>query len=97
MSKQNLVYNAKKNEQLEELLAFTAKLEGKVDEVRVDLTNLSAIRAVVHQNEEKIALNAVKFDETNEEIDDRIVSTNDRIDLHDDNLKRIEKDNEIEK
>ena len=61
------------------------------------MTNLSAIRAVVHQNEEKIALNAVKFDETNEEIDDRIVSTNDRIDLHDDNLKRIEKDNEIEK
>ena len=47
MSKQNLIYNAKKNEQLEELLAFTAKLEGKVDEVRVDLNNLSAIKPVI--------------------------------------------------
>lgn len=97
MSKQNLIYNAKKNEQLEELLAFTAKLEGKVDEVRVDLNNLSAIKPVIQENSEKIELNRVKFEEANEEIDDRIVSTNDRIDMHDDNLKRIEKDNELEK
>ena len=97
MSKQNLIYNAKKNEQLEELLAFTAKLEGKVDEVRVDLNNLSTIKPVIQENSEKIELNRVKFEEANEEIDDRIVSTNDRIDMHDDNLKRIEKDNELEK
>ena len=97
MSKQNLIYNAKKNEQLEELLAFTAKLEGKVDEVRVDLTNLASIKPIIQENGEKIELNRVKFEEANEEIDDRIVSTNDRIDMHDDNLKRIEKDNEIEK
>ena len=97
MSKQNLIYNAKKNEQLEELLAFTAKLEGKVDEVRVDLNNLAAIKPIIQENGEKIELNRVKFEEANEEIDDRIVSTNDRIDMHDDNLKRIEKDNELEK
>ena len=97
MSKQNLIYNAKKNEQLEELLAFTAKLEGKVDEVRVDLNNLSVIKPIIQENGEKIELNRVKFEEANEEIDDRIVSTNDRIDMHDDNLKRIEKDNELEK
>lgn len=47
LSKKNLLYNAQKNTQLEEMKEFVQEICNKLEETRNDLQNLSAIKAIV--------------------------------------------------
>ena len=47
LSKKNLLYNAQKNTQMEEMKDFVQEICKKLEETRYELQNLSAIKGVV--------------------------------------------------
>ena len=47
LSKKNLLYNAQKNTQMEEMKDFVQEICKKLEETRYELSNLSAIKGVV--------------------------------------------------
>ena len=89
LSKKNLLYNATKNQKIEELEDFTKDICSKLEDTRSDLFKLSSIKDTVKENREMFNRHVVTATTHVESIEHKIDSTDTRLDDHDSRLKEM--------